>query len=575
MPKEIFNVSFSELSRRDKPLDIMSCATPERYRLLDCTAAVSGRTLRILEFADFPRVEYAALSYVWQGNCPVNDDSRLSRQEFSVLGAEDADPIGVDVLFDACAASLACGASYLWLDRLCIMQMSKRDRRWQVREMYRVYTFATVCVVAPGGLRFLVPFDEETRWIHRAWTLQEVVAPPSVAVLFAWTHAAGEVNMSIQGEEMHGRIEVVIPRRSAMMGLAEVLGICSAGHFEFTPDSADEVASPLLIETALFGKPSTDVLRGALLSDDILLPNVAALSFATAKNLDTDEMRDFCIWQCALVRTSSRPVDMAFSIMGMLGVMLDPSDFDVDDRLGATIALAREILRQGRNASWLGISVNLPPCRYLSTFPVFPQTSVAGQATYDLPSGGRQLVQLAEAIYPNDIGLFPHHKGSMDETGYLLLDALAVMVVATPATTTTTTMSADLLYDDAMRPTQLKAVDGSTWIISADVATSSDSDRAASPPLPEPRSFAVMLGFYNGIPAVTTGNTLRAMLVTEHAKDRYHVRSYFLLSTEALQWGSTWKKHQFCVGGPEKYSLLEEGLSDQDYVHVPKIHSSS
>ncbi|KAA8577067.1 hypothetical protein EYC84_007076 [Monilinia fructicola] len=360
-----------------------------------------------------------------------------------------------------------------------------------------------------------------------------------------------------------------------MMGLAEVLGICSAGHFEFTPDSADEVASPLLIETALFGKPSTDVLRGALLSDDILLPNVAALSFATAKNLDTDEMRDFCIWQCALVRTSSRPVDMAFSIMGMLGVMLDPSDFDVDDRLGATIALAREILRQGRNASWLGISVNLPPCRYLSTFPVFPQTSVAGQATYDLPSGGRQLVQLAEAIYPNDIGLFPHHKGSMDETGYLLLDALAVMVVATPATTTTTTMSADLLYDDAMRPTQLKAVDGSTWIISADVATSSDSDRAASPPLPEPRSFAVMLGFYNGIPAVTTGNTLRAMLVTEHAKDRYHVRSYFLLSTEALQWGSTWKKHQFCVGGPEKYSLLEEGLSDQDYVHVPKIHSSS
>ena len=464
------------------------------------------------------------------------------------MGAEDADPIGLDVLVDTCAASLACGASYLWLDRLCIMQTSKQDKRWQIREMYRMYTFATVCVVIPGGLRFLVPFSEETQWIHRGWTLQEVVAPPSVAVLFSWTHGAGEVHVNIHGEDKHGRIEIVTPRASAMMGLEQVLGVCSVGYFDFIPDAAEEATATLLIEAALFGKPPSDVSQGKILTD-IRLPNVAALSFAAANWIDTDEMRDACIWQCALVRTSSRPVDMVFSIMGILGVTLDPSDFAVDDRLGATIALAREILRQGRSASWLGISVNLPPCPHLSSFPTFPRTSVAGKAMYDLPSGGQQLVTLTDAIYPNDVGLFPPLKGSMDETGYHSFDAMAARLTATSAASP---LSPDSFYDDAVHPTQLRAMDGSTWIISSDMLIADGCGTSSiSPSSQEPQSFAVMLGFYNGIPAVTTGNTIRAMLVTEHAKDKYHVRSYFLFSHKALGWASAWKARHFCIGGPE------------------------
>ncbi|RYO80136.1 hypothetical protein DL766_009359 [Monosporascus sp. MC13-8B] len=533
--QEICNISFDELSRRSKPVDIMSSATPERYRLLDCTEAVSNRTLRILESAGFPRVNYAALSYVWRGNHPAND-GMLSRREFSILGAEDADPISLDVLSDACAASLACGASSLWLDRLCIMQTSKQDKHWQIQEMYRVYAFATICVVAPGGLRCLASFSQETHWIHRGWTLQEVVAPPAVAVMFAWTHGAGEVEVEVGCETILGRIEVVAPGTSAMMGLAHTLAVCSAGGFEFTPDGADEGAMPLRIKAGLFGEPPTGSLPGVTQTSvsGIRLPHVAALGFATAGHLDTDEMRDFCIWQCALVRTSSRPVDIVFSIMGILGVMLDPSQFAADDRLGATIALAREVLRQGRSASWLGLSANLPPCPYLSTFPAFPRTSVATRATYDLPSGGQQLVLLTDAIYPNDIGLFPPIKGSMDEAGYHSFDALAIRVVATPAATTI--LSADSIYDDARRPTQLRAVSGSTWAICPEEAIPDDESQV-------PQSYAVMLGFYNGIPAVVTGNNIRAMLVTEHAKDRYHVCSYFAFSHEALQWASTsWKE---------------------------------
>ncbi len=181
-------------------------ATPERYRLVDCTEVVSNSVLRIEEFTEFPRVIYAALSYVWRGNNLAN---RNTSQEFSVRGAEYADPIGLDVLHDACAASLASEASHLWLDRLRMMQTNKQDKWWQIREMYRLYCFATVCVVVPGGLRFLVSFSEETQWIHRGWTLQEVVALPSVAVLFSWSHEHGELCAEGSDGTSYGMLEVV------------------------------------------------------------------------------------------------------------------------------------------------------------------------------------------------------------------------------------------------------------------------------------------------------------------------------------------------------------------------------
>ncbi|RYP30335.1 hypothetical protein DL767_006309 [Monosporascus sp. MG133] len=81
-------------------------------------------------------------------------------------------------------------------------------------------------------------------------------------------------------------------------------------------------------------------------------------------------------------------------------------------------------------------------------------------------------------------------------------------------------------------PPNIRAVGGSTWTIYPEEAIPDDESQM-------PQSFAVMLGFYNGIPAVATGNNIRAMLVTEYAKDRYHVCSYFAFSHEALQWAST------------------------------------
>ncbi|KAK5996371.1 hypothetical protein PT974_01705 [Cladobotryum mycophilum] len=317
--KAVFTISFEELSQHHKSVDILAHATPERHRLLDCAKVVHDQTLRVLEFDGFPSVQYASLSYMWRGNQSTNN-STFNTGEFSVLGAEDADLLSLEVVFDACVASLACGASYLWLDRVCITQNNKKDKVWQVREMYRIYAFSTICIVLP------------------AWTLQEVVAPPSVALLFAWTRGVGEIRLEVGGETGQETIEVVTPERSAMMDLTNALAACSVGYFEFRPNFNDKGALSVRIEAVLFGRPETDLT--------------------------------------------------VFSVMGLLGATLDPSEFHVEDRLGATISLARQILHQGHSASWLGVATNLSPCPYLSTFPVFPQTSVAGRAMYDLPKGG-------------------------------------------------------------------------------------------------------------------------------------------------------------------------------------------
>jgi len=522
------------LAQQDVPLDITLSATAERYRLVNCKEVVSNRMLCIEEYAEFPQTVYATLSYVWRGNALAAHN--VVRLEFSVKGAEDADPIGLDVLHDACAAAIACGASHLWLDRLCIMQTSKTDKRWQIREMYRLYCFSTVCIVVPGGLRFLVPLSEETQWIHRGWTLQEVVAPPAVAVLFSWAHG--------QGDARSTELEVVMPGRSSMMDLTALLDACCKGYFDHGLQAG--LDSPLRTDAFLFGK------RPEVRSEEEypnLTANMTALGFAIHKNLDTEEMHDFSIWQSALVRTSSRPVDMVLSIMGILGVALDPGDFAEDDRVGATIALAREILRQGRSASWLGVCVQIPPCPHLSTFPAFPETSVAGKAIFDLPGGKRDALWALEANYPNEAALCALPKGSMDENGYLTFRAQAVLT--SPVPLAGAGILDDSLYDNTAQPRKLRAVDGSLWTIDVDNVPSDSESLTEIQSTHFPRTFAVLLGFYNGMPAETTGNNIRAMLVVEHAQGKYHVQSYFLLSFEALSWARTWKERPFCLGAPD------------------------
>ncbi|KAJ6594584.1 hypothetical protein B0H19DRAFT_1056849 [Mycena capillaripes] len=532
-------------------LDITQYGTPCRYRLIDCAAFVHAAQLVILEFTSFPTIPYAVVSYVWRGNGP---DPQFSGPEFAVKGAEDGDPIGFEVLREVCVASIALGTTHIWLDRLCIMQTVNEDKKWQIREMYKMYRFCQVCVVAPGGIQRLVRLDEETQWIHRGWTLQEAVAPPKVVVLFSWRLGS---RMARAGDTA-GPIDEVSPLKSAMAPLSLIVDASTTGSL-----SIDHDEKSLLVEVTLFSShPADRSYRDFPFwrpTRRILSPNVGALARAMSDELDQD-MKDYSIWQSALMRTSSRPVDMVFSIMGLFDVTLDTSQFGANDRVPATIALARAILEKGGRVSWLAAAFRIPPSPHISTFPVFPRTSVSGKAYVAISGGLQEVSLLMENEYPIAAALVSMPYATMDRHGYLSFTAKCIRLDVSLV---------DVAEPAAAKPEYVKAVDGTRWKIRE------DGDMA------EGDVFAVLVGFFvgyypGGTPA-HDANNIRAMVVQKHATDRFHVRSYLMLSRRAMQWVKAWPERTFSIGGPGVDAVEEDGedlpiisVAREQYINNPQ-----
>ncbi|KAG2152545.1 uncharacterized protein EDB93DRAFT_1249064 [Suillus bovinus] len=332
---------------QDSVLDITPDATPQRYRLIHCDRFVEDQLLHIEEFTDFPSVQYAAISYVWKGN-PLEPSKANSDKSFSVAGALDGDPISIHTLSQACLTAVKHGAHYIWLDRLCIMQTNSEDKHWQIRQMSEMYKRCDPCIILPGGVQKLVRVDEDTAWIHRGWTLQELLLPQRAFVLLAWKLGSGLV---IAGDAS-GTVTEVTANESAVMSAPDILNACVAGCIQFTSSRS---SSPLLIRSCVFGSAS---------------PNLFATSVAMSEELARDpDARNHAIWQSALMRTSSRPVDMVFSIMGLLGV--------------------------------------------LCTFPIFAETSVSGKALVRTKTG---LQEVSER--------------TMDDDGYFTFSSRAVCLAA-------------------------------------------------------------------------------------------------------------------------------------------------
>lgn len=553
-----------ELLHPTTPLDINTIATPHRYRLVECAPLAERGLLRIWEFTYFPFVSYSAISYVWRGNSIANG---FSAPVFSVRGAEDADPIGTEVLHDACTASLSQGAPFLWLDRLCIMQTSRDDKNWQISKMYNIYHLCSLCIIIPSGLRCLVSLQEETQWIHRGWTLQEALAPPAVQVLFSWTRGQLHAIPATDESAFFGEITEVVKGRSAMAPLWLILDGCVAGSvWLYAPGTLNDRTKSESV--CLFGaRPKGNTSS----TFQFALPHVAALALAVSRSMQEEyDRKCYTIWKCALMRTSSRPVDMIFSIMGLFGVSLDISQFDKNDRIGATIALTREILRRGGRANWLGLSFLAPPSPELSMFPTFPRTAVAGKALVRVEGGSYiEISKLMDNEYPNPEVLGAMPKGSMDAEGYFTFEAKSICVsrVSKEALGLSEEKSSKTKWPSDSSTRRFKATNGTIWEPYEDNTVF----QAQTPG----RTFAVLLGcFFGYTPTMTLAydcNNVRGMIVEEHAPAKYHVNSYFMLSIRTIDWVDSWSQQNFCIGGSSGRTTetdIDEELHEIDVIET-------
>ncbi|KAG5652269.1 hypothetical protein H0H81_005580 [Sphagnurus paluster] len=376
--KRIFLCPLFELAR--KCLDITNFATPGRFRLLSLVNLRQTGHFEIFEFEELPQSDippiqgYTTISCLWRG-LPAADNglpSSLranSKGNFTVKGGEDADPISISVIEDIAWAALRGGSEFgvgpdrfLWFDQISIIQTSKEDKAWQISRIYSIYNNSR-CLILPGGLTRLASVDDNKSWMSRAWTLQEALAPPVIlsqdvetSVVFIndpSTHEALAILDKNWGDTPY--------RTDGTIACAPLMSMLA-------------VLQPL--KKSVFG-PSEE--------------QVETLLGAITKTYDFSKAY---IWRSAFCRASSRPVDMVFSIMQCFGVSLDPKQFDANDQLKATIALAQAILRAepSGHAYWIPALYFLPPAPELSIFPKFPETRVDGFATIHMPDGSSKQV---------------------------------------------------------------------------------------------------------------------------------------------------------------------------------------
>ncbi|KAF7977597.1 hypothetical protein HWV62_3200 [Athelia sp. TMB] len=563
----------------DSILDITTTATIGHFRLIDCVRYTRDLVLCIEEYEHVSGLgfEYSAISYVWRGNLAEQPVPPNNLGEFSVKGAEDGDPISLDVLHHACTASIIEGADRLWLDRLCIIQASRDDKSWQIARMYDIYKICKVCIILPGGINRLVSDEEETAWITRAWTLQEVTAPKRAMVLFHWERGAGEWE-GWQGA-LKGQVTEVVPEQSAMTPLHGMLKACYYPMaLTWTPENGSDICddiSPSILGS--YGESSIGSLLWALEMND-------------------PDGRATAIWQSALLRTSSRPVDMILSIMGIFGVALDARRFHKNDRIGATIALAQEILKNGGKPAWLAMSLDIPPSRFLSSFPDFPTTDVSGDIRWNSRHGPVNAtvddniydidelneVDSDEERKEGEIGsnvLLPNSwvegipGGTMDNDGYLNITCKATPIFSTREVlgkrrTTSARNNRDILGEDSGGATRLVGTDGKIWVIPKSGIAEGQILAAGEG---HTQAFVAFLGISHKFPrdpvlqqdprpfggiVLPEDSPLRAFAVIEHSSGRFHRSSSFMLPEEYRNSIERWQKHSFAIGGPESFPSI-------------------
>ncbi|KAF7983164.1 hypothetical protein HWV62_23392 [Athelia sp. TMB] len=513
-------------------LNIAPFATPCRYRLVDCGQFVNHQSLRIFEFTDISTIKYGAISYVWRGVPPdPRDDSMDSLGTFSVQGAEDGDPISIAVLLEVCKAALQESVPYLWLDRLCIIQTNKEDRVWQIQRMHGLYKGCEVCYVLPGGIRRLVGIKEKTSWIDRAWTLQEGMVPKRAQVIMKWDYGKPAGFSSTSATPF--TITEVTPSKTGMVPLKIALS-SAVGSSNITTASGVSM------------RVSVDIFGGH--------HSTQAQALSGAMNESDPDSKAQAIWKCAMMRTSSRPVDMVFSIMGLFGVTLDQKLFDVNNREGATIALAQKILENGGRAAWLALSYYHPPARTVSSFPYFPETSVSGGAFIEVDN---KRVPATEFVEKGDGGTSSRWlnglpKGHMDSAGYLHFRARAIPLLPTSDRSSAPSKANGGLSSSSKSrqpkreaaPTHIAAMDGSVWQI---IQHGQDTKQS--------QHYAIFLGEMQQYSAATSARyvdpwSLRALLVEQHEHGKVHRKSYFVLGQSNQPMIDVCPYHEFSLGGP-------------------------
>lgn len=505
--------------------------------------------------SDFTLIpSYVAISYPWRDlQLPVGTYA----PSFSVEGASSADPISIDVVRTACLACRAYGSEFLWLDRLCILQASKEDKSWQIQHMFQIYKHCNVCLVFPGGLVRLASFDDSTTWIDRAWTLQEAAAPGNnkVKLVIQLKHPSFEAFLRERCDtekysEGYSRylLQAVVRRQHEGRHMTH-------GYF------IDQI-----IEDDKSAACDLDRLARLIFDMDVALRNHAPESIAkdhrkqpirVLRSVEAKILRGalrirspLYFWMASYTRSSSRPIDMVFSLMDLLGVNLEVAKFGENDRYKATVAMIQALMKASPNsvATFLFIAPTMAPSKELSLLPQMPETSVSGRA-YIL-TARRERVLASEAIGVRGSSLWGMEgapRGEMTDAGYFVFWSRAVLVKDS--------------ISQSDRLSHRDRDDRERWAIV--VGNFKNLNR-------HPETFEVR-GTPFGAPKPEGLYEMTLMFVEKHGYGLYHRIGMEREIDERKTRGWDWKYRCFQVGGPGRGQRIRFSVSISGPTFVPGL----
>ncbi|KAF2733412.1 hypothetical protein EJ04DRAFT_468378 [Polyplosphaeria fusca] len=236
---------------------------------------------------------YVAVTHVWDyaddvdsqmNNLNIDEelDIDIDAPDKKHIDKKSISWIGLRQVALAAQMSQLGAVDYFWLDFLCLDQIDKYDNNGhndkemslQIAIMGQIYEKAHAVLTMIGGIPAVQAVNQRTAWMDRAWTLQESVLNPNTWIYIKWP-----------------RLHLTVPKSP------------SPGNWVFY-----RVPLPTVLVLDGMTKKAGDIPRRALRACLSSKPSIKYTG----------------VWRSMFMRTSSKPVDVVYSIMHIFKTHIDP-----------------------------------------------------------------------------------------------------------------------------------------------------------------------------------------------------------------------------------------------------------
>ncbi|KAM0137437.1 hypothetical protein ACHAO1_003999 [Botrytis cinerea] len=270
-------------------------------------------------------IKYTAISHVWNPS-PEVELQMNTMSDTDLFGVEFDPPHGgtglrlVNIswigLNQMAHAANIKGSRYIWLDLCCIDQPDRNDNetKFQISMMADIYRHANNVIVMVGGAGCVQHTDQVSPWMERAWTLQEAILNRKTFVCVLWPNSKRNVTYMSNASTVVWRFQQVIGARPApkilpgdvccLIPLKDLLDMADVDSSQIKPSGCPEI-NFLDGMTLKAGDAPRLALRAAFLK----LP--LAIKYTG-------------VWRSMFMRTSTKSIDVVYSIMGIFNLVIDP-----------------------------------------------------------------------------------------------------------------------------------------------------------------------------------------------------------------------------------------------------------